>query len=80
MILKNADFILTIGHYYQHLLTPDIKYVVAVNLSATLMIKILRSRNPSKRLTVTIYNLSSSSKELQTNYDNMILIFWMNLT
>ena len=50
MILKNADFILTIGHYYQHLLTPDIKYVVSVNLSATLMIKILWSRNPSKRL------------------------------
>ena len=81
MILKNADFILTIGHYYQHLLTPDIEYVVAVNLwlSATLMVKILWSRNLSKRLTVTIYNLSSSSKELQTNYDNMILIFWMNL-
>ena len=35
MILKNADFILTIGHYYQLLLTPDIKYVVTVNLSAT---------------------------------------------
>ena len=59
MQLKNANFMLTIGHYYQHLLTPDIQYVMVVNLSdilSTLMIKMLWSRNLSKWLAFTIYH------------------------
>ena len=59
MILKNANLMLTVGHYYQHLLNPDIQYVVVVNLSAilsTTMIKMLLSRNLSMWLAVTIYH------------------------
>ena len=59
MLLKNANFMLTIGHYCKHLLTPDIQYVMVVNLSDilwTLMIKMLRSRNLFKWLAFTIYH------------------------